>query len=250
MPEKLSELNPAELAMVERYLERQKKRTVPSMKVTKVAGKNMLAPDHQNEDVGKVLLMDALGTASVSFLNGLLSQLANVGCQGQDLQAADINFMLAMVEGIGPRDQTEAMLAAQMAAIHNATMTAARRLAHVDTIPQQDSASNMLNKLGRTFAAQVEALKKYRSSGEQNIKVQHVTVNEGGQAIVGNVQAGGGGHEKGEGQPLEPGGASAGCAPLLSHVETYSPSLPGPSSPRLDSVPVPRSSRWSSERQG
>ena len=54
----------------------------------------------------------------------------------------------------------------------------------------------MLNKLGRTFAAQVEALKKYRSSGEQNIKVQHVTVNEGGQAIVGNVQAGGGGYEK------------------------------------------------------
>ena len=67
-----------------------------------------------------------------------------------------------------------------MAAVHNATMTAARRLAHVDTISQQDSASNMLNKLGRTFAAQVEALKKYRSSGEQNIKVQHVTVNEGG----------------------------------------------------------------------
>ena len=158
--------------------------------------------------------------------------------------------MLAMVEGIGPRDQTEAMLAAQMAAIHNATMTAARRLAHVDTIPQQDSASNMLNKLGRTFAAQVEALKKYRSSGEQNIKVQHVTVNEGGQAIVGNVQAGGGGHEKDEGQPLEPGGASAECAPLLSHVETHSPSLPGPCSPRLDSVPVPRSSRRSAERQG
>jgi hypothetical protein len=115
-PEKSSEVNPSELAMVERYLERQKKRTVPSMKVTKVAGKNMLAPDHQNEDVGNVLLMDALGTASLSFLNGILRQLVNVGCQGQDAQAADINFMLAMVEGVGPRDQTEAMLAAQMAA--------------------------------------------------------------------------------------------------------------------------------------
>ena len=49
--------------------------------------------------------------------------------------------MLAMVEGVGPRDQTEAMLAAQMAAIHNATMTAARRLAHTETIIQQNSAS-------------------------------------------------------------------------------------------------------------
>jgi len=29
-----------------------------------------------------------------------------------------------------------------MAAVHNATMTFARRLAHVDIIPQQDSAQN------------------------------------------------------------------------------------------------------------
>ena len=55
------------------------------------------------------------------------------------------------------------------------------------TILQQDSASNMLNKLARTFAIQVEALKKHRCGGEQTITVQRVTVNEGGQAIVGNV---------------------------------------------------------------
>jgi hypothetical protein len=75
-------------------------------------------------------------------------------------------------------------------AIHNATMVAARRLAHVETIPQQDGGSNMLNKLARTFASQVEAPKKYRSAGEQTIKIQHVTVNEGGQAIVDNVRQG------------------------------------------------------------
>ena len=46
------------------------------------------------------------------------------------------------------------------------------------------------------FRGQVEALKKYRSAGEQTIKVQHVTVNEGGQAIVGNVSQGGGGSAK------------------------------------------------------
>jgi hypothetical protein len=51
----------------------------------------------------------------------------------------------------------------------------------------------MLNKLARTFSSQVEALKKYRSTGEQNIRLQHVNVSEGGQAIVGNVQTGGGG---------------------------------------------------------
>ena len=83
------------------------------------------------------------------------------------------------------------MLATQMAAIHNATMKAARALRGSDTIPQQDSNGNLVNKLARTFATQVEALKRYRSKGEQKVVVEHVTVNEGGQAIVGTVDTGG-----------------------------------------------------------
>src|SRR3954465_1225843 len=78
--------------------------------------------------------------------------------------------------------RVEAMLAAQMA-----TMTFAQRFNHVDNIAQQDSAERTFNKLARTFAAQMEALKRYRTGGEQKVTVQHVTVNEGGQAIVGNV---------------------------------------------------------------
>ena len=46
------------------------------------------------------------------------------------------------VKGIEPRDQIEAMMAAQMAAVHMASMTFARRLAHVENIPQQDSAQS------------------------------------------------------------------------------------------------------------
>jgi hypothetical protein len=60
--------------------------------------------------------------------------------------------MLSVVQGVKPKDQLEAMLAAQMAAIHLATMTFARRLAHVETIQQQDSAERALNKLARTYA--------------------------------------------------------------------------------------------------
>ena len=37
---------------------------------------------------------------------------------------------------------------------------------------------------------QVEALKRYRTGGEQKVTVQHVTVNEGGQAIIGSVSPG------------------------------------------------------------
>jgi hypothetical protein len=48
----------------------------------------------------------------------------------------------------------------------------------------------------RTFTTQLEALKKYRSVGDQTVRVEHVTVNEGGQAIVGNVTTGGGGERR------------------------------------------------------
>src|SRR5260370_39709452 len=87
--------------------------------------------------------------------------------------------MLSVIKGIEPRDQLEAMLAAQMAAVHVATMDFARDLAPVNT--------SAFNKLTRTFAMQMEALKRYRSGAEQNVTLQHVSVTEGGQAIVGNV---------------------------------------------------------------
>jgi hypothetical protein len=106
-------------------------------------------------------------------------------------------------------------------------MTFARRLAHVDNLPQQDSAQNAFNKLARTFAAQVEALKRYRSGGEQKMTVQHVHVAEGGQAIVGNVNApeGVGARKKSEDQP---------------HALAYAPGVAMPRQIEAERATVPR----------
>jgi hypothetical protein len=131
--------------------------------------------------------MEALGTSDLDFLNGLLRQLTNVSSPGERIDERGLNFMLSVVKGIQPRDQVEAMLAAQMAAVHRATMALARRLELATTLPQQDSAERAFNKLARTFASQMEALKRYRTGGEQKLTVQNVSVNDGGQAIVGNV---------------------------------------------------------------
>jgi hypothetical protein len=138
------------------------------------------------------LLMEALGARDMDFLDGFLMQLVNTATQGAKVDERGLNFMLSVIKGVEARDQVESMLAGQMAAVHVATMTLARHLAHAETIPEQDSAERAFNKLARTFAAQVEALKRYRSRGDQTVRVEHVTVNEGGQAIVGNVRHGGG----------------------------------------------------------
>ena len=42
------------------------------------------------------------------------------------------------------------------------------------------------------YAGQMEALKKYRAKAQQTVRVERVTVEDGGQAIVGNVTHGGG----------------------------------------------------------
>ena len=177
-----------------------KKPLPPRMKVLQKGGVTELAPNHPEPTIAHARLAAALGTWDGDFLNGLLKQLCSVGSKGRTIDEEGLNFMLAMVKGMEPKDQVEAMLAAQMAAVHNATMTFARRLAHVDNIPQQDSAERAFNKLARTFAAQVEALKRYRTGGEQTVRVEHVTVNEGGQAIVGNVSQGRGAAQGGGSQ--------------------------------------------------
>jgi hypothetical protein len=64
------------------------------------------------------------------------------------------------------------MLAAQMAAVHVASMTLAQRLGGVEDVVQQDSAERAFNKLTRTFAMQMEALKRYRAGAEQKVTLQ------------------------------------------------------------------------------
>jgi hypothetical protein len=64
------------------------------------------------------------------------------------------------------------MLAAQMATIHMATTKLSRTLA-LDV-----SASQILTRLARTLATQMEALKRYRTGGQQRVVVEHVTVRE------------------------------------------------------------------------
>jgi hypothetical protein len=79
------------------------------------------------------------------------------------------------------------MLAAQMAATHQLSMQTARRMALSTSIQGKDSAERAFNKLARTYTTQMEALKRYRAKAQQTVRVERVTVNEGGQAVVGDV---------------------------------------------------------------
>lgn len=181
------ELKAAERKAVSKFLARSEAKLSVRFKVSNNAGGAKLELDHPSEPLRSVLLMNALGTVDQEFVNGILRQLAKAGSHGEGIDEGALNFLVSVVNGIEPRDQLEAMLAAQMAVVHVASMTFAGRLANVENIPQQDSAERAFNKLTRTFATQMEALKRYRTRGEQKVTLQNVSVAEGGQAIVGNV---------------------------------------------------------------
>jgi hypothetical protein len=126
---------------------------------------------------------------------------------------------------IKPKDEFEGMLAAQLLACHNASMECYRRaMIREQTFEGRRENLNQANKLSRTYAALLEALNHHRGKGQQKVTVEHVHVHSGGQAIVGNVEAGGGVTPKSKDQP---------------HALAHAPgqTLPSPHSAR-DRVPV------------
>ncbi|MEQ1560693.1 MAG: hypothetical protein ABL933_17370 [Methyloglobulus sp.] len=158
----------------------------PKPKLTVVDGKARLEGGKE----AAIAFMGSLNITELDFANGLLNQLVALGAVDGKPNAMNTNFLLATIRGFEPKDQLEVMLASQMTAIHNAIMLLNKQLLTVSTTLEQESAINSLAKLNRTFTAQVEAIKRYRSTNEQKITVQHINVNEGGQAVIGTIERG------------------------------------------------------------
>ncbi|MFZ1425474.1 MAG: hypothetical protein WAS21_01745 [Geminicoccaceae bacterium] len=123
----------------------------------------------------------------------------------EDADAKEIrdSATLQRLSDIGPRDVIEAMLAAQMVATHEAAMECFRRA----SLANQSFAGRELglkygDRLVRSFATLTDALNRYRGKGSQQVvRVEHVTVQSGGQAIVGAVSQRGGGYHENEDRP-------------------------------------------------
>lgn len=106
---------------------------------------------------------------------------------GDDLQIM-IEEMITQLSGINPKDQIEGMIAMHMIATHKALMNCFT-VAGVELKFAQNyhMTLNSINKLSRTFMMQNEALNRHRGKAQQKMTVEHVHVNAGGKAIIGNL---------------------------------------------------------------
>jgi len=158
------------------------------IKIEMVGGNISVVLD--KKDVGQ--LYNALvGVENEAVFNTVLAQA--IESMPKRLTRDDAgNFVLAMLQEIAPQDGVEAMLAAQMIATHSLSMEMGKRAVLDGQTPEGVHENiNRMTKLQRTFVSQMEALQKKRNKG-QVIQVQHVNVEAGGQAVVGNVTTKGG----------------------------------------------------------
>lgn len=149
--------------------------------------------------VGDAIEVRVKGSDEITRLLGMKTTEAAQGVFYSALEALGANakdkaqLVAAMYAEAEPRDGIEAMLVTQMTATHVAMTTISTKLSHASGFAVRESLERSMTRLSRTYLAQMDALKKYRAKAQQVVRVERVTVHEGGQAIVGEVRHGGGG---------------------------------------------------------
>jgi hypothetical protein len=137
-------------------------------------------------------ILDTFSVANKDAAELLLLLLASLEEKSvRDGDLGPTNGTLALVHALEPRDAVESMLVSEMVGTHILAMECLRRAQNPDqTFAGRDVNLRHAERLMRIYAQQVDTLNKHRGKGQQKVTVEHVTVNDGGQAIVGNVEAG------------------------------------------------------------
>ena len=188
-----------EKARLDRYEERSK---IEPLKFKKMDGRDQLdIVDHTDKKLLKVKLSEAFGTADNDLQGYLTNQITQVfsgvlssdSCD-YDEAATATNQAMAILAGIQPRDELEALLISQMIGTHNMSMACMRRAMLSGQHPVgRDNSINMATKLTRTYVAQMEALKRYRGESQpKKTNIGTVNVTDQAQAVVGDVSQGSG----------------------------------------------------------
>jgi len=193
--------SPEEHAIIEKYFNSLKTkpvkyRAMDENRPLEVKGDQLLAAAKITESIG---VCDP--ELQIFFLNQVVQAFENFQSSRGACEKSEMlkffNNAMAILHGIKPQDVIEGMLAVQMIGVHNMAMEAMRLVMISDQHPEsKDRNTNRATKLLRTFAAQMETLKRYRTGGQQKMTVEHVHVHQGGQAIVGSVSQGGGCDDK------------------------------------------------------
>lgn len=171
------------------------------------------------------------GSISDDWNINLVAQVTRAVWEGnlnEPNREMQVRGTVAALTGIAPADELESMIAAQLIACHHAAMECYRRaMLSQQSVEGRQENLNQASKLSRTHAALMEALNRHRGKAQQTVRVDHVHVHAGGQAVVGVVgRGGGGGTARPEGQPHAKQLGHAPVTPMLGTVEAVREAVP------------------------
>jgi hypothetical protein len=129
-------------------------------------------------------LEQELGGHDEHFIKGLIDQIVAAVSTEHAFNVKAANFALSVAKSVKPRDPLEAMLVAEASVVHDTMMWVSGAARKAMFSHHVEANLKMVISLARTYAMQMETLKRYRSSGEQKFTVQHVSVDNGAQAVV------------------------------------------------------------------
>jgi hypothetical protein len=181
------------------------------MRIEDHEGTRRMYPYHSDEDGNLYRLADTFGTRSLQFVNAMLRDIGKAtedhgeskGFLPGNPDQLGFNAALAVIDGVRPKDEIEAMLPAHMAVTNIALLELVARMREAAAgylyrgnggTQRLQVFGNLTTKFMRIYAMQVEALARKRRTGEQRVTVKYVHVHPGAQAIVGNVN-----HQSGRG---------------------------------------------------
>jgi hypothetical protein len=180
------------------------------------AGERVIQVKQPSQEKGELKPLG--GSRSDDFNSVLINEVAQALWTKNSTESwkeRQLSAVPAGLIGIGPKDELEGMLAAQLIAAHHAAMECYRRaMLGEQTFQGRKESLNQANKLSRTYTTLLEALNRHRGKGQQKISVEHVHVHPGAQAVVGSVETGGGVTSTNQRQPHAKALFHAPVAPL------------------------------------
>jgi hypothetical protein len=147
-------------------------------------------PPDGNSKVWWSRLQAALGTRSSDFVNGALAQLmAAARLPGGGISPVAMNAALAMIEGQRPQDEVDTAILMQMACAHGAAMMLLARFGGGGGGDRRVQAlAHATARIISAFNQSAETLRRRKQGGSQYMRIEHVHVGDGGQAVIGNVR--------------------------------------------------------------
>jgi len=129
-------------------------------------------------------LHDTLAIPELAPVEASLDRSRLLLQSGTDVAA----MALDAANSIQAKDSLEKMLAHQMAAAHKLTMELMGQVCYEENVAAQAKRLNAAARCMAVYQQGLLALHRIRQNGQQRITVQYVNVNNGSQAVIGNIE--------------------------------------------------------------